>query len=1368
MKKVRLSKSLYGIMTLFLLFVSFTLKTQAQCSYCTASTSYEDEYISRVVVGDIDNSTGWTSGVDDYSSKFGTSMQVNQSYTIKVYSGPYYYSSDYVSVFIDWNQDCTLNGTGETYSLSTTDGGKTYSGTISVPSTALGGTTRMRVRMTYATTPSPCGSSSYGDVEDYYITVVLPAPDAGVANIIPPTYPYLEGTWPVSMVLGSYGDAAVASCTIHWSVNGVEQAPYYWSGTLKKDQTTQILLGNYAFLYPDGGPYDPFSIRVWLTNIVGSGTGLPDADPSNNEKTAKTSPMTEDAQPVSISKPSGSFIPGTQQIAVTIRNNARKPLTVVDIDWYVDGVKQGTKKWFGSLSQNQTAEVIVGTYNFTFKTPLAPFTIKAQTINPNGVADPVSGNDLITRDVAPSLVAGTFTVGGSNAHFPTLASCINYLNSSGIIGDGDVHIKINSGTYNEQVGLIDFPHGNNNFYFESASGYASDVNISFAPMYPNYIWGINGLSNVYFQNLTFTAQDYGYGSIIYASNVNNLNFSNIIFNGATGYDIISLDYCNNVNITGCTFNTGNNPINFTTDKTPSLTIKNNTFKNFTGTGIRMFSYYGGGKINPKKDKNNILAGDPIVIDNNEFNGPGYSGITISEPAKITNNKFVGFTSTSSGFSAIDINTMSPYATTIQNNSISNMVGVSGIFVFTASGATIQNNSVAVSGYAGVPVTGIFISGNTNLLYNKVTLSGIAGFQNIGLYAQNASGIVANNLINTTNGNAFNASYSNYLDVYYNTFIANSQSFPAAEFYFGQNTFMRNLVSNYGINRSVVNNNSNINSANNNFWTKGSSNSSDLTSYLNATGDNTSTNLAVELTDDGTYRYSTFVPELVTYDPLGLGDVENTDYYGNARNGFYYAGYAGIVLEINIIKQPEALLACNGSTGNSLQVAATISYGAQAEYQWEKDGVPIPGATNPIYKFGAFNYETTGTYRCKVYGPANTKEGVYSNEVLVYTLRNTEITKQPQDVTANLGETAVFEVEVHIKGIVPPYFQHKYQWYRHYNGEDIQLLDNEYYANTKSPIMTITNLKDMHFSGTDDYYFVVVEGLCGTVTSNPVHLILGTSTITFTEDPVDTKVCAASKAVFTANAVLNGGNDPINYQWYFNGAALVDDARISGATTSTLTIMNVGSADEGDYYCEASSPNATTEASKTAKLTIMLPPMFDVQPTDATLVEGEKLTLTATASGEETITYQWYKDDVMINGATENTFIIDGVLLTDAGFYYCEATNECGKTKSTIAQVVVNKSGGVLGVTDNNPINLAITPNPAISDLNITFTLNENSQVEIAILDMSGKKVATKLTNAVAGFNNITMSLNNTFASGTYFVQVTYNGQSVTKQIIVTK
>jgi len=85
------------------------------------------------------------------------------------------------------------------------------------------------------------------------------------------------------MTLGSYGDADLGRCTIHWSVNGVEFNSYYWSGPLKKDQTQDITLGNYDFIYPEGGPFDPFTIRVWLTNIVGVGTSNPDANSGNDE-----------------------------------------------------------------------------------------------------------------------------------------------------------------------------------------------------------------------------------------------------------------------------------------------------------------------------------------------------------------------------------------------------------------------------------------------------------------------------------------------------------------------------------------------------------------------------------------------------------------------------------------------------------------------------------------------------------------------------------------------------------------------------------------------------------------------------------------------------------------------------------------------------------------------------------------------------------------------------------------------------------------------------------------------------------------------------------------------------------------------------
>jgi hypothetical protein len=576
--------------------------------------------------------------------------------------------------------------------------------------------------------------------------------------------------------------------------------------------------------------------------------------------------------------------------------------------------------------------------------------------------------------------------------------------------------------------------------------------------------------------------------------------------------------------------------------------------------------------------------------------------------------------------------------------------------------------------------------------------------------------------------------------------------------------------NYGTGRSVINTNSYISSADNIFYTKGATNASDLATYKAVTGDQTSANVALELTDDGTYKYARFFPQVLTYTSLGLPTaIELNDYYGLQRDGFYYAGYAGIILDISVNEQPTSILACNGETDKQLYVSASITYGAQATYQWQRNGLDIPGATNPIYKFATFNYETSGQYRCKMTGPANTAAGVFSEEVLVYTLRPTEITKQPVNQEALGGGTVFFEVEVHIKGIVPPYFQHKYQWWRHLKDGDVQLMDNEYFANTRSPIMTITNLQDLHFSGEDDYYYCVIEGLCGKVTTNPVKLAQIAGTIVFDVQPVGKSVCFGNNIVLNANATLKGGNEALTYQWYYNGTALTDGGNISGATSNTLSITKAAPTNEGKYYCEATSAAFNKKASSDeAVISLNYPPTIDNQPTDQTMKVGENLKLSIAASGFGPISYQWYKDDSEISGATTPTFEITGVTLSHNGFFYCKVTNACGTVKSTVVQVIVNKDGGISGVKDANSIALNVTPNPAISDINISFTLERESSVEIAVLDLTGKKVASKLSNAIAGSNNLTMSLGENVSNGTYFVQVVYNNTTYTRQIVVKK
>jgi hypothetical protein len=139
-------------------------------NYCSALAYRTDyEYISRVTVGSIDNSTG-SSGYTNYTS-LSTSMNIGTSYPITVTNGhPDEY--DQCGLWIDWNHDNDFDDTGETI---TTAGAPTgpYTALITPPAGAVVGNTTMRVRIvdTENYTLAPCGSVTYGETEDYTINV---------------------------------------------------------------------------------------------------------------------------------------------------------------------------------------------------------------------------------------------------------------------------------------------------------------------------------------------------------------------------------------------------------------------------------------------------------------------------------------------------------------------------------------------------------------------------------------------------------------------------------------------------------------------------------------------------------------------------------------------------------------------------------------------------------------------------------------------------------------------------------------------------------------------------------------------------------------------------------------------------------------------------------------------------------------------------------------------------------------------------------------------------------------------------------------------------------------------------------------------
>ena len=83
------------------------------------------------------------------------------------------------------------------------------------------------------------------------------------------------------------------------------------------------------------------------------------------------------------------------------------------------------------------------------------------------------------------------------------------------------------------------------------------------------------------------------------------------------------------------------------------------------------------------------------------------------------------------------------------------------------------------------------------------------------------------------------------------------------------------------------------------------------------------------------------------------------------------------------------------------------------------------------------------------------------------------------------------------------------------------------------------------------------------------------------------------------------------------------------------------------------------------------PSITAHPASQSTCEGQNITLTATATGNAPLSYQWRKDLINIPGATSSTLSFSSIELLDAGSYTCVISNPCGSVTSNAAIVSVN-------------------------------------------------------------------------------------------------
>jgi chitodextrinase len=152
--------------------VSVTTLAVSTVTYCVSrGNNTVDEFINRVQLGTINNLSGNNGGYGNYTALStnlvrGTSnsITITPTWTGTVFREAY-------RVWIDYNKDGDFLDAGEQVVNVSRTTATPIARSFTVPTTALLGSTRMRVSMKYNASPTSCETFTDGEVEDYTVNI---------------------------------------------------------------------------------------------------------------------------------------------------------------------------------------------------------------------------------------------------------------------------------------------------------------------------------------------------------------------------------------------------------------------------------------------------------------------------------------------------------------------------------------------------------------------------------------------------------------------------------------------------------------------------------------------------------------------------------------------------------------------------------------------------------------------------------------------------------------------------------------------------------------------------------------------------------------------------------------------------------------------------------------------------------------------------------------------------------------------------------------------------------------------------------------------------------------------------------------------
>lgn len=484
-------------------------------------------------------------------------------------------------------------------------------------------------------------------------------------------------------------------------------------------------------------------------------------------------------------------------------------------------------------------------------------------------------------------------------------------------------------------------------------------------------------------------------------------------------------------------------------------------------------------------------------------------------------------------------------------------------------------------------------------------------------------------------------------------------------------------------------------------------------------DGTNTSLSVTISAGSNYTYDWFFDDGLGSASLGINsNVLDFTPFNAANAGDYYvtvSNNCGVETSqtatltqansLTITNQPSNANVCEGGTA-TFTVAADQP---DVTYQWQKNGVDIAGATSSSLVLNSVAAADDGsTYSCVVSNGCGSETSAGATLTVSTPI---SITQQPQSETACVGEPLNIVT-------VATGTNATYQWYKEGVGA-IGGATNATYAIAS-------------FAAADaGTYYAIVQNGCNSIQTADAVITEGVTT-QITVDPADQPLCIGQDAVFEVTAL--GSN--LEYEWRKNDIPLVGDARIVGVDNNILSIDNITLADRGTYNVVVTGTCGLSATSAGAYLDANISPTITVGPEPRTVCSGSNPTFSVIASGDA-LTYQWQKDEVNINPATNPsaataTLGLTSVTDIDEGLYRCIVSNACGPITSTSAELIVE---------DNVIINSQPNSDTQCEGNSVTFTIDVDGPSDMLLQWYNDDGIITD-DSRINGANLSTLTINN--------------------------